>query len=155
MHRNQTNSHHDRPTSSGEQVVSALVDVMVDLAELLRAENALLSRGMPAALCELTPRKVELSDEYADLLVVANRRHAAEIAGDPALCRRLAEMADELDAAAKENKSRLEAAMAATRRRIDAVMSAVLKHEAMGRGYGGNGASVLRPLISCHTGYRA
>lgn len=129
--------------ASGEKVLEALVNVMVDLMELLKAENELLSRGTPAALTNMTERKNELSDEFAALHLIAQHSRATEIVTNKDLLKRLTEIGREMDKVASENMERLQAAMAATRGRIEAVMAAVLKHEREITTYSPHGRHVI------------
>jgi hypothetical protein len=111
--------------SSGDHAMAALVDVMRDLGDVLRAENTSLRRGMPAALTSLTRRKIELSGEYADRAAAVLRHHAEDVAANHMLRNRLLHAIRELGALTEENACRLEAAMAATRRRIARAMAAI------------------------------
>lgn len=140
---------------SSEDAVDALAGVMADLADALREENELLRRGLPAGLSEVTPRKIELSDEYMGLMVLAQRHYAAEIAASPVLQRRLAKVAGELTALTDENMRRLEAAMSATRRRIEAVMTAIRGKAAKDRGYGADGAALMSRMVQHRSAYKA
>jgi hypothetical protein len=123
--------------------------------DLMRAENALLRRGLPPAPPEVTRRKLELSEEYADLAKAVLARHASEIAGDHSLRHHLREVSCELDALTRENMDRLKAAMAATRRRIDSVMAAIRRRANEDRSYTGNGASVIGRMICSRADYKA
>jgi hypothetical protein len=135
-----------RPPQSGERTVVALLDVMLDLAALIRSENALLARGQPAALAGMTQRKLALSGEFSGLQKIVLHRHKRVIAANAVLRRRLEEVGRELDGLARENLERLEATMAASRRRIESVMAAIRGHHGECRGYGSAGA-VAPPAI--------
>jgi flagellar biosynthesis/type III secretory pathway chaperone len=155
MELNEAELRSRRALCSGEAAVTALIEVMSELSELMRAENALLERGMPAALSDMTDRKCRLADEYTDLLLVTNHRHGAAIAGDPELRNRLVEIARTLECLCRENMLRLEAAMAATRRRIDAVMAAIRRSGDDGQRYAANGATAAARLLSYRANYQA
>jgi flagellar biosynthesis/type III secretory pathway chaperone len=105
--------------------ISELLDVMSELKDVLVTENDLLERGLPAGLSEVADRKVQLSEEYAELSQEVLVRHAAELVADPDLNKRLLATGQELRALTAENMQRLDDALAATRRRIDSVMSAI------------------------------
>lgn len=155
MEMNDAELRSQRALCSGEAAVTALIEVMRELAEIMQAENALLKRGMPAALSDMTQRKCELADEYTDLLMVTNHRHGAVIARDPDLRNRLLGIARDLECLCRENMLRLEAAMVATRRRIDAVMAAIRKTGDDGHRYAANGASAAARLVSYRANYQA
>lgn len=143
------------PILPGAPSVAALIDVMAGLADLLRTENDLLRRGMPAALAEMTDRKVALSDEYEALMAEVRQRYAAEMAENPELRHTLLRIGRELDTLTRENLQRLEAAMDASRRRIDAVMKAVLADNNRDCTYSRDGAPAGGRLVAYRTDYLA
>lgn len=126
---------------SAEQMVEALIDVMADLSEVLRAENDLLRQGMPAALAQLTDRKNELAQEYAHLLklALADRDNVTAVVNSRAWRAKVVDVSEEFHAVSQENLTRLDAAMFATRRRIEAVMSAIRRRDREGGNYRRNG----------------
>jgi hypothetical protein len=144
-----------RPPPSGERMVVALLDVMLDLAELIRAENALLARGQPTSLAGMTQRKLALSGEFSGLQKIVLHRHKRVIAENAVLRRRLKEVGRELDALARENLERLEATMAASRRRIESVMAAVRGHHGGSRGYGSAGVAAAPSFLAGRADRRA
>lgn len=143
------------PIFPGAPSVAALIDVMTGLTDLLRTENRLLARGMPAALAEMTDRKVALSEDYEALMGEVRQRWAREMAENPELRHTLLRIGRELDSLTRENLRRLEAAMDASRRRIDAVMDAVLAENRRSGTYSREGAPVGGRLVAYRTDYLA
>lgn len=134
--------------------VAALMAVMRDLADLLREENALLRRGLPAQAVAGTNRKADLANDYAELMMLARFRHLDAIKATPELRLPLLDVSRELDSLSQENMMRLEAAMQATRRRIESVMNAVRAHDRRGRPYGAQGQATGSALLSRRANYR-
>lgn len=109
--------------------ISELLNVMRELKDVLVTENDLLERGLPAGLSEVADRKIQLSEEYAELSQDALSRYAEELIADPALNARLVAAGQELRVLTAENMQRLDGALAATRRRIDSVMAAIRQYD--------------------------
>jgi flagellar biosynthesis/type III secretory pathway chaperone len=137
-----------KPMPAGGEAVAELLAVMSDLKDIIETENDFLRRGMPAALSDMTQRKTELADEYADLTQEVLADFSDEIVGNPILRQKLIESGEELRRLSQENMMRLESALDATRRRIEAVMSAIHAHDQEGRTYGtGKGMSIIGRYI--------
>lgn len=141
-------------TASARETVTSLMAVMHELTALLREENDLLRRGMPAQAAARTNRKVDLSNSYTELMMLARYRYLADIKADPGLREPLLAISHELDGLSRENLTRLEAAMQATRRRIESVMKAIKVQDRRNRPYGADGQNTASRVLSHRANYR-
>mgnify|MGYP000909586306 CR=1 FL=1 len=131
-------------------VAASLLEVVTDLADAIAEENALLSAGYPAGQSEVSERKIDLSDTYADLWDEVAADADRLLAGDPATVRALMDSVVRLRALAAENAARLEAAMEASRQRVQAVLDALDgDSRASGAGYRSDGGVPLAARLSC------
>ena len=130
-------------TRSREADLDQLLDVVNELTEVMRQENAFLRSGMPAALSELSDSKDKLTQRLTELSRMASMPGSEDEAEEQALKRHLAASGTALKTLTRENLQLLEGAMSASRRRIESVMQAVRAHEGMTNG-GGKGALDFR-----------
>lgn len=113
----------DVAPSSG--IAQTLMEVITELAAVMVEENAILAAGYPAGLSATSDRKIDLSNEYADLWDEVSADAAELLAADPGFTHRLMAAVTALRGVAAENAVRLEAAMTASRQRVEAVLQAL------------------------------
>lgn len=133
----------------------SMMEVMAELVAVMTEENRMLAAGFPAGLTELSERKLELTDEYADLWEQMSAS-AANLRQDPDFVHEVIEAVSELRRVAGENMARLEAATAASRRRVEAVLDAMRTESAEARPYDAKGSIPLAArLPASRTAYHA
>ena len=119
-----------------------LLNIMMLLSNLIRAENDHLRSGLPATLFALRDRKQELADDYAEIGEQVMATHRELIAADAEIHKRLVDATFELRALTDENRHLLEGALIATRRRIEAIVATIRKTRTSGGPYASDGASL-------------
>lgn len=102
-----------------------LLNVMAELTDVIRDENAIMAEGMPASVVETLGRKLDLSDLYEELWEQMSGSLSARIAVDPDFAQELRAAVIELRDVTQENLCRLDAALKASKTRVEAVMSAI------------------------------
>ena len=135
-----------RPISQPDIDAAAhkLISLIEDFIIVVREENAMLGRGMPASVSSVTVRKVELADAL-DRWGAAARQGEFRIEMATGAVRELfTERLTLFQQLMNENMTQLEAAIEASRRRIDAVMDAIRQEMSDGSSYGANGQA--RPV---------
>lgn len=125
-----------------------LMDVVTELVEVIREENATLAEGLPAAVATTIDRKIELSDAYEELCGELAETAPEMLAADPAFAAKLMEAVVALRTATDENLVRLEAAMTASRRRVEAVMAAMRSSAGENAPYNAKGAVPLNARLA-------
>lgn len=131
-----------RESVSGS-IVKDLAQVMSELVEVIRAENAFLQSGMPSALSTFIARKEDLVARYVELhkLVLMTARDQLQENAD--LHAQLTASGLALRSVTEENMQRLNEAMIATRRRIDSVIAAVHEHDEQHSTYGKESLTIV------------
>lgn len=123
--------------------VQELSDVMHQLIEVIRSENAFLESGMPSALSQFIARKEDLATRYVELHKIVLLTAREDLETDPELHARLTATGFALRAVTEENMQRLNDAMAATRRRIESVIAAIHRHNGQNRTYGRESLTIV------------
>ncbi len=130
-------------------VVKQVIAIVDELSVVIKEENQILARGMPASLSMSVTRKNELADAFEQCVKeVAEQQLFARVT-DEKLRRRLLDRIKMLHDVMAENVTRLRAAMDASRRRIDAVMRAIRTEVSGASPYGPNGR--LRDSRTAHS----
>lgn len=137
----------------GEQATRKLLALMDEFITLVVEENAMLSRGLPAAMSLVAVRKGELACEFEMWVKAANARAIRlETASEP-VRQQFIERLAVFQQVMNENVARLEAAIEASKRRIDAVMSAIRQEMTDVSPYRANGkAEAVSNRKSTHSG---
>ncbi len=116
-----------------------LLDVVTELTEIVREENACMAEGLPAGVGATVDRKRELSDVYEYLCAELLDEQKDSLTADPDLARKLMDAVVRLREVTAENLTRLEAAVTASRRRVEAVMAAMREEIGVTSPYGPSG----------------
>lgn len=133
--------------AAAEELV-ALIDEFI---AVVREENAMLARGLPASLSVVAKRKAELAAAFEVWVNAATARtFRIDMATGPVGKRFLDRLAL-FQETMNDNIAHLEAAMEASRRRIDAVMAAIREEMVDASPYGANGKTYH---VSSHTATR-
>ncbi len=139
MDKNNTALTKPVPTAEGDAAARQLVALVDEFIAVVREENVMLARGLPASLSSVAKRKAELADAF-DVWVKAavSRSFRLETASEP-IRKLFPERLAFFQKTMHENIAHLEAAMEASRRRIDAVMTAIRQEMVEASPYGANG----------------
>lgn len=122
-----------------DQAAQALIVLIDEFIAVVREENAMLARGLPAALSSVAGRKAELAGAFEMWVKAATERaFRIDMASDPVRTR-FVERLTLFQATMNDNIAHLEAAMEASRRRIEAVMTAIRNEMVEASPYGANG----------------
>ncbi len=124
-------------------IVHDLAQVMSELVEVIRAENAFLESGMPSALSSFVTRKEDLVARYVELHKLVLMTARDQLQTNHALHASLTQSGLALRTVTEENMQRLSDAMLATRRRIDSVIEAVHRHDDQHSTYGDKSVTIV------------
>ena len=139
-----------------ELVIADLMAVMQDLMTVVRSENDLLHRGLPAALSDYAAQKDLLTDHFSHLSRSVLASCQQELLADDELRQQIVGTGQALKSLTQENMRLLRGAMEATRRRINSVMTAI-KSEAdkpAASAYAANGTVTAANFIDRTSGYK-
>lgn len=123
----------------GEAAARELAALMEEFIAVVRDENAMLARGLPASVSSVSERKNELAGAFERWVKAAESRTLRLEAAPSPVRKQFLERLQLFQATMNENVARLEAAIEASRRRIDAVMSAIRQEMVEVSPYGANG----------------
>jgi hypothetical protein len=123
----------------GEAAARELAALMEEFIALVREENAMLARGLPASLSSVSERKNELAGAFERWVKAAASRTLRLEAAPSPVRKQFLERLQLFQTTMNENVARLEAAIEASQWRIDAVMSAIRQEMVDATPYGSNG----------------
>jgi len=134
-----------------DTAAEALVALIDEFIAVVREENAMLARGLPASLSVVARRKAELAAAFEVWVNAATERtFRIDMASEP-VRKRFLDRLSFFQETMNDNIAHLEAAMEASRRRIDAVMAAIREEMIEASPYGANGKTYH---VSNHTAVR-
>ncbi len=122
-----------------DAMVVRIITLIDAMAEVIREDNALLAKGVPASLTDAVTRKASLAAELEQWTLAVRQRKLRLEQADPELRGWMTRRGADLQAEMNENVDRLEAAIEATRRRVDAVMRAMREQVTDHGSYQANG----------------
>ncbi len=125
--------------SDSDAAARALLELVDEFIVVVRAENALLERGLPASLSSVAARKMELAEAFDGWVKAAQARAFGFDQASEPVRGTFAERLALFQRLMNENIAYLAAAIEASRRRIDAVMNAIRNEMADASPYGANG----------------
>jgi flagellar biosynthesis/type III secretory pathway chaperone len=150
----QTNGVKSNPILN-ELAIADLMTVMKDLIAVVRSENDLLHRGLPAALSDYGEQKDHLTDRFTDLSRGVLSSCTEELSDDEDLRQEIVVTGQALKSLTQENMRLLRGAMDATRRRVNSVMSAIQAESTKQGTYGASGTITAANFIDRQGGYKA
>jgi len=125
--------------NEADTAAEALVALIDEFIGVVKEENAMLARGLPASLSVVAKRKAELAAAFEVWANAATARtFRIDMASEP-VRKRFLDRLTFFQETMNDNIVHLEAAMEASRRRIDAVMAAIRDEMVEASPYGANG----------------
>lgn len=134
-----------------DAAAEALLILIDEFIAVVREENAMLARGLPASLSVVAKRKAELAAAFEVWVNAATERTFRIDMASESVRKRFLDRLAFFQETMNDNIGHLEAAMEASRRRIDAVMAAIREEMIDASPYGANGKTYH---MSSHTAVR-
>jgi hypothetical protein len=137
--KTQNNESNPAVREAADAAAEAVIALIDEFITVVREENAMLARGLPASLSSAAQRKMELAEAFEVWVNAATARAFRIDNASAPLRKRFLERLAFFQETMNANIAHLEAAMEASRRRIDAVMAAIRSEMVDASPYGANG----------------